>query len=501
MADQQRRQSRRVQDLTVRQEERARQREEEQARARTQGIRQARARPPAEQEQVLETEVRRLVNRIYHRDDLQHQVERMSDGHLGFLRVLDATQKIAELKRADPPRSKIEEISGIVRVILQIKKTALEGRQATNTYDNYRYGFNGHRRPVLGRSTGQERLRLEQDQQEYDRIMDAAATASAAAAQELENLNVRFNEMINFEAPEGVYYPDTDEDEDEDEEEMVDLEVHQAAAKVGSEGQENLLKVLDNKKPESAYPTPISQYVKEKFENFITNYTGYNAESKSEKITKLNKVLTKLQSAPGTVNNPKNRKLIGHIVDFVIEQPDEFKDSYVSSYIHDCANAYPERHGDERLSCIGGIIERFYLVLAQYISTICPGPKEKPCPRIYRRLHKVLNKIAYEDNNELKNEFIKEWASINMSDDEHGKTGQQLRESFVQFMEDKYKELYGEEELEAPTKKMIQELANENKDTFERGYFGGKKTRRKYTAKKSKRRKNRKTNRRYTGKK
>jgi hypothetical protein len=498
MADQQpRRQSRRVQDTAVRQEERARQREEEQQRARAEAIEQARVRTPVEQGQDLETKVRRLVNRIYHRNDLQNQVERMSEGHLGFLRVLDATQKIAELKQAQPPRSKIEEISEIVRVILLIKKTALEESQATYTYGNYRFEYNGHRRPVLGRSTGQERLRLQQDQQEYDRIINEAVTTSARAARELSELNTRFNRIINFEAPEGVYQPGTD-DEDEDEADGNEaLEVHRAAAEVGSEALEKLLKALNNPKNDSDYPEPITKYVKEKFEGFIDGYSEYNAGKKTEMKKNLQKVLNKFKSAREIVSNEINRKIIGNIIDFVMVQADDFKDSYISSYVHECANAYPRARGDARLSCINGILERFYLGLAQYLSTICPGTKEK-CPPIYRRINKALNKVAYEDNNELKNEFIKEWAAEHLNEND-GKTKEQRRESFVHFMQDKYKELYGEDELEEPTINMINELANQYDYAFDSGTFGGaKKIRRKRTTKKSKKSKARKTNKHYT---
>jgi hypothetical protein len=481
MADQQPgRQSRRVRDTIGRQQERARQREEEQANARAETIARARVQPG---QQDLETEIRRLVNRIYHRNDLQHQVERMSDGHLGFLRVIDTTQKIAELKRAQPPRSKIEEISEIVRVILLIKKTALEERQATNTYDNYRFQYNGHRRPVLGRSTGEERRLLQAAQQDYDRIMMEAHDASVRAARELDNLNMRFNEMIDFGAPPEIIYPGTDDEDEEAFDAEEALEVHRKAAEVGSEALEKLLKALNNPKKDSDYPEPITEYVKEKFEEFIDVYPQYNSNTKREMKKDSGRVLKKFQSARETVSKPIHRKIIGNIVDFVMEQPDDFRDSFISSYVHECANAYPRAQGDARLSCVNGILERFYLGLAHYLSTICPGTKEKPCPKIYRRINKALNKVAYEDNNELKNEFIQEWDEKHMN--EHNNQ-EARKKSFIDFMQHKYKELYGEDELEEATIKMIDDLAKQYDYAFKSGQFGGSNNiRRKRTTKRS----------------
>ena len=166
-----------------------------------------------------------------------------------------------------------------------------------------------------------------------------------------------------------------------------------------------------------------------------------------------------------------------------MEQPDDFRDSFISSYVHECANAYPRAQGDARLSCVNGILERFYLGLAHYLSTICPGTKEKPCPKIYRRINKALNKVAYEDNNELKNEFIQEWDEKHMN--EHNNQ-EARKKSFIDFMQHKYKELYGEDELEEATIKMIDDLAKQYDYAFKSGQFGGSNNiRRKRTTKRS----------------
>ena len=422
----------------------ARQRQEEQARARALEIQQVR-------EIQQQPEVRQLVNRIYHRTDIDNQVERISDGHLGRDREIAASRKLSQLKQAEPDRSsrsKIEEITEIITIMVQIKLLSLKIREATATLNQ---------NPV------------------FDSQYLLAHNERADAERRLHTLNDRFNELIEYRPHRN---PGTAEDED--------TEVHREASKIGTTALDKLLDVLNNN---SEYPGDITEYVKERFELFIDEYSGYDGEKKIHMKNDLEMVLNKLKSARGTANNPKNRKLIGNIVDFVMAQPDNFRDSYIRSYIHDCANAYQRAQGYERLSCVGGIVERFYLILAQYLSTICPGTLDS-CLPMYRRINKALNKTAYEDNNELKNEFIKEWASEHLND---GKTKGDRKTSFVNFMQDKYKELYGEDELEEPTIKMINELANQLDYAFDSGVFGGaKRTRRKRTMKKSKKRQSRK---------
>ena len=493
MADQPRRQSRRVQDTTARQEEqRARARQEEQARAREEEIERARIRTPAElEQQSLERKATRLENALINTTSQAHVYHELVrfERLVGMTRLGLASTKIRQLKQRLTQQSR-QQIHNIVLLILQIEQKLKERDIWTNiVFDERR-----NQRPVLGRSTGEERNRLRAQQVEYDAARINANISRLQAVEAISRFVSQLNEAIGYEQPPEIIHPDTD-DEDEEEDAGVALEVHRAAAAVGSESLEKLLAVLNNKKPVSEYPAPITEYVKERFESFIDVYSKYNAEKKQEMKKDLGKVLKKFQSARETVSNPINRKTIGSIVDFVMEQPDDFKESYISSYIHDCVNAYPTVIGDARISCVNGILERFYLILSQYLTTICPGTKEK-CPPIYRRINKVLNKVAYEDNNELKNELTQEWVAEHLKEND-GKSKEQRKKSFIKFMQDKYKELYGEDELEKPTIKMINDLANQYDYAFESGVFGGaKKIRRKHNTKKSKKTNARKTSRR-----
>lgn len=486
MADQPRRQSRRVQDTTARQEEqRARVRQEEQARAREEEIERARVRTPAELEQQnLERKATRLENALINTTSQAHVYHELVrfERLVGMTRLVLASTKIRQLKQRLTQQSR-QQIHNIVLLIFKIEQKKEERTRWSNIY--YEYIETG--RPVLSRGATRAQIT------EYNTARDNANNSMWAANNALNDFNSLLNDAIGYVPPPDIDY---DEDEDEDEEDAgVALEVHRAAAAVGSESLEKLLAVLNNKKPVSEYPAPITEYVKERFESFIDVYSKYNAEKKQEMKKDLGKVLKKFQSARETVSNPINRKTIGSIVDFVMDQPDDFKESYVSSYIHDCVNAYPTAIGDARISCVNGILERFYLILSQYLTTICPGTKEK-CPPIYRRINKVLNKVAYEDNNELKNELTQEWVSEHLKEND-GKSKEQRKKSFIKFMQDKYKELYGEDELEKPTIKMINDLANQYDYAFESGVFGGaKKIRRKHNTKKSKKTNARKTSRR-----
>jgi hypothetical protein len=498
MADQPpRRQSRRVQDTAARQEEqRERERQEEQARAREEEIERARLRTPAEEEQQsLERKATRLANALINTTSQAHVYHELVrfENRIGMRKLVLASTKIRQLKQRLTQQSR-QQIHNIVLLMFQIEQKIKERHRWDNIYYEYREQTHGHVRPPLGNSRGEERNNLRAQQAEYDRTMTEASRSSTQASRDLDELSNRLNQAIGYEEPPEIIYPDTD-DEDEEGDEEEALEVHRKAAEVGSEALEKLLKALNNPKKDSDYPEPITEYVKEKFEEFIDVYPQYNSNTKREMKKDLGRVLKKFQSARETVSKPINRKIIGNIVDFVIEQPDDFRDSFISSYVHECANAYPRAKGDARLSCVNGILERFYLGLAHYLSTICPGTKET-CPQIYRRINKALNKVAYEDNNELKNEFIQEWAAEHLKEND-GKTKEQRRKSFVHFMQDKYKELYGEDELEEATIKMIDELANQYDYAFDSGAFGGaKKIRRKRTTKKSKKTNARKTNKR-----
>lgn len=454
---QNRQEEQRAQEQRARQQRRERLDQQTRARqlARALEIQRLRA---IEQQEVMEIRVPQLVNRVYHRTDISRQVERLSDGHLGHDRERAASEKLTQLKQAQPNRSRIQEITDIIASIVQIRLLSLKIREATTIIDEY-----------IERDIGNL---PEADQTRF--IL--ANNERNEARRVLQTLNDNFNTLIDYQPPNNPVVRENEA-----------LEVHREAAKVGRDALDKLSEVLDNN---SEYQEDITEYVKEKFEAFIDGYSGYDDEKKTNMKKDLEKVLNKLKSAGDVANNPRIRNLIGNIVDFVIAQPDDFKDSYITSYIHDCANAYMGAEGDAaRISCVGGIVERFYLILAQYLSTICPGTLDS-CPPIYRRINKALNKTAYEDNNELKNEFIQEWAKDNLdkTDDKD-----ERKQSFIDFMQGKYKELYGEENLEEPTIKMINELANEYEYAFESGMFGGaQKTRRKRTTKKSKKRKSRK---------
>jgi hypothetical protein len=410
-------------------------------------------------------------------------------------RLQAASEKINQLKTTLNDQTR-RQIYDLVFLMFEIKQKTREFFRWSNIVEVDRMGA----RPIPGRSTGANRAMLKAAQTEYDRIVTEANTKRAQAATELGVLNENLDEAIEHQEPEAIFHPeDGDDGDDEFHRPAGDItfEVHREASKVGLENQEKLMEIFNNN---TDYPRePITRYVKTKFDSFIKSYPGYDARSKSQKINDLKRVLDKLESAGSKVNRPHNRKLIGNIVDFVMEQPDDFKDSYISSYIHDCANAYPTGRGDQRLSCVGGIVERFYLVLAQYLSTICPGTNES-CPDIYRRLNAVLNKTVYEDNNELKNQFIQEWAAEHLNEDD-GKTKEERRESFILFMQDKYKEMYSVNKLEDETINMINELANQYDYAFGSGSFGGAKFRKTNKRKTNKRKTNkRKTNKRKTNK-
>jgi len=250
-------------------------------------------------------------------------------------------------------------------------------------------------------------------------------------------------------------------DEENNEAANVPFEVHRAAGKI------NLDKYLEIIGSENRNYQNVVEYVKSKFLPYINENFGPNEAP--QMIEKLNKILARFSSAAELSQNPANIKMIGNTVDFAFKQPKEFIDFYVRAFIQDCYHAY-EYEGDAGMSCVAGILERFYMIVGDAAFAMCPdGNCEK---QEYIELLKLFNKHID------KNELTQEWANTYLESEElRSLKPQDRKQHYINFMKQKYA---AADMLDANTEKIINDEADnlESANVFDKLQFGGKKKRR-----------------------
>ena len=233
------------------------------------------------------------------------------------------------------------------------------------------------------------------------------------------------------------------------------LEIHRAAAKINLDKYIELIDIFETDNDYSS----IIEYIKLIFIPYISKNFG---EEKTQMIQKLNRILQKISETLS--HNVKERNLIGKTVDFVFEQSKEFIDFYIRAFIQDCYHAY---HGDAGMSCVNGILERFYMIVGDSVFAVCPdGECNNP---VYKELLKLFNKHID------KNELTQEWANRYLESDELKVINKEQRKNhYINFMRQKYTEA---EMLDENTERIINEEAIklDEAKVFEKLEFGGKK--------------------------
>jgi len=254
--------------------------------------------------------------------------------------------------------------------------------------------------------------------------------------------------------PRGLVLTDHDTDADyillEDDNEEA-LQIHNASAKI------NLNKYLQiiNVNMDSDYGN-ITDYVRSKFVPLINRLFSNRQQS----IDKLNAVLEKLNLAEYS-REPKSINIIGKTVDFVLKQPDEFIEFYINAFIQDCYNAYQ----DGQMSCVGGIVERFYMIIGDAAYAMCP---DETCNNpSYTELLTLFGKKID------KNELTQKWAEEYLESEKIKKMSKSERKQhYIDFMKSKYQEL---DMLDETTENLINREADNLDYVFESLQLGGKK--------------------------
>jgi hypothetical protein len=165
------------------------------------------------------------------------------------------------------------------------------------------------------------------------------------------------------------------------------VEIHKVAKKINIE---KFFKLINIDKDFSD-DTKVVENLQNKIENYINNdETKTDIKFKKIKdklIYQLNKFLDKLKLSEYS-DEPISRNIMGKSMTFVFMQDKNFIDNYIQVFIQDNYFAYDVlEHFDgnettfdaESLSCVAGIIERFYLSIGETLKNMCIGTDNENC--------------------------------------------------------------------------------------------------------------------------
>jgi hypothetical protein len=229
----------------------------------------------------------------------------------------------------------------------------------------------------------------------------------------------------------------------------------------------------------------IIDHVKNKIDAYIDN--NYVKQEKEPLIEKLHAIFERVKNTE-YMTEAENRILIGKTIDFVLAQKEDFIKYYLSVFSHDCYHAYS---GQDGMSCVKGILERFYLLIGDTAFAVCPDTCEND--ETYEKLKKLFNKKI--DRNEL----TQEWANTYLTTKEiKDLSVENRKEHYISFMIKKYKEAdLWDEDIEKDIKKEADSFEYAFKDLE---FGGGKKKKQLKKRRTIKKNKNKKTKKSKFGK-
>ena len=189
--------------------------------------------------------------------------------------------------------------------------------------------------------------------------------------------------------------------------------------------------------------------------------------------TKLDAILRRLQNS-GKLNQDAVMKLVSDTIEFVLDQPTEFRVFYVTSFIQDCYHAYAQPSGqpyqtEQGMSCVKGIVERFVWIVGDAAQAMCT----ETCTPLYQQLLNVFGKSKL-DLNELTQQWNSDVLETDAFQDKAKKTKEQVKQSFIQYMKEKYSAVG----MWIPSiQALVEKRADELDYVFEGRMFGGRKGR------------------------
>ena len=231
------------------------------------------------------------------------------------------------------------------------------------------------------------------------------------------------------------------------------FEIHDAADKINKNKYYELLQI---DLPKEHYASiDMIDYIKGQFRTIIEEKMPDETGTLSAILLKANVLIN------------ANKVLVGRTIDFVMKQPDNFKELYLSSFILDCARAYDG--GENTMSCAKGILERIIMSLISPLTAIideCDNAEsatQEEAARClnYKNLFRLLTQtINIQD-------IIKDWAN---KPDIQDMSAKERKEDLISFITSKYVDLG----MTPPTQ-MIQAKADELDYVFKDLVWGGRK--------------------------
>ena len=178
--------------------------------------------------------------------------------------------------------------------------------------------------------------------------------------------------------------------------------------------------------------------------------------------------------------NTNSKVLIGESIDFVWKQSNSFIHLYINTFIQDCFHAY---EGSEGMSCVKGILERFFLLVGDTAYIML---QEDPENKTYANLAKFFGKQSIDIN-----DFTQEWSNQFLESDElKDMTKKARKQHYIDFVKRKYIE---QGHTDRGTIDHIIKAADKIDYVFDTLEFGGKAKKR--VTKKQRKNRRRKTKR------
>jgi len=149
-------------------------------------------------------------------------------------------------------------------------------------------------------------------------------------------------------------------------------QIHQAASKIDYS---KLNEFLSTKIPlPIVTPQNYANYIKDII-NLIINTISETREKKTELKDDLLKIYNeRLKGLDYTKQSPLTRDSIIYSLEYVKQQPQDFKQMYVETFVKDCVHAYEGTYG---MTCAAGALERIVLSLVPACNTVETNPDYK----------------------------------------------------------------------------------------------------------------------------
>jgi hypothetical protein len=218
-------------------------------------------------------------------------------------------------------------------------------------------------------------------------------------------------------------------------------EIHKAASKVDSDEYIDAIGITTDYS--NVNEVDFKVRILSDFNTMITENIPENLQQvkRDELISIINKFFTCHLLRATNPNHKTTRNMIGKTMEFVVKQNTAFKELYVNTFIDDNAHAY-NVSGSNALSCVGGILDRFYTLVGSTVLTICLGEADACASNEeFVKLKKIFGGSLLSMN-----EVIQEWTKKSGNSEEEWNdelknlSGDLRKANFVEFATRKYSE-------------------------------------------------------------